>query len=277
MNKVSLGKIIFGNPRQLVLIGGPCVIESEQGAFKLARAIQKITARLNLPYVFKASYDKANRSSIRSYRGPGMREGLRILARIKKDLGVPVLTDIHTPEQAEPVAEVADILQIPAFLCRQTDLLVAAAKTGKIVNVKKGQFLSPWEVKNIVHKLEECGTKKILLTDRGSSFGYNNLVSDFRGIPVMRSLNYPVVFDATHSVQIPGGRGNSAGGAPQFIPTLSRCAVVAGADAVFMEVHENPSRALSDGANALALKKLGPILKQLVALKKIVAAGGMVS
>ena len=159
MNKVSLGKIIFGNPRQLVLIGGPCVIESEQGAFKLARAIQKITARLNLPYVFKASYDKANRSSIRSYRGPGMREGLRILARIKKDLGVPVLTDIHTPEQAEPVAEVADILQIPAFLCRQTDLLVAAAKTGKIVNVKKGQFLSPWEVKNIVHKLEDAAQK----------------------------------------------------------------------------------------------------------------------
>lgn len=277
MNKVSLGKIVFGNPRQLVLISGPCVIESEQGAFKLARAIQKITAQFKLPYVFKASYDKANRSSIRSYRGPGMQEGLKILARIKKDLGVPVLTDIHTPEQAEPAAEVADILQIPAFLCRQTDLLVAAARTGKIVNVKKGQFLSPWEVKNIVHKLEECGTKKILLTDRGSSFGYNNLVSDFRGIPVMRSFNYPVVFDATHSVQIPGGQGNSAGGAPQFIPTLSRCAVVAGADAVFMEVHENPSQALSDGANALALKKLGSILQQLVVLKKVVAAGGMMS
>jgi 2-dehydro-3-deoxyphosphooctonate aldolase (KDO 8-P synthase) len=277
MNKVSLGKIVFGNPQQLVLISGPCVIESAQGAFKLARAIQKMTAQLNLPYVFKASYDKANRSSIRSYRGPGMQEGLKILARIKKDLGVPVLTDIHTPEQAEPAAEVADILQIPAFLCRQTDLLVAAARTGKIVNVKKGQFLSPWEVKNIVHKLEECGTKKILLTDRGSSFGYNNLVSDFRGIPVMRSFNYPVVFDATHSVQIPGGQGNSAGGAPQFIPTLSRCAVVSGADAVFMEVHENPSQALSDGANALALKKLGPILQQLVALKKVVAAGGMIS
>jgi len=277
MNKVSLGKIVFGNPRQRVLISGPCVIESEQGAFKLARAIQKITAQFKLPYVFKASYDKANRSSIRSYRGPGMQEGLKILARIKKDLGVPVLTDIHTPEQAEPAAEVADILQIPAFLCRQTDLLVAAARTGKIVNVKKGQFLSPWEVKNIVHKLEECGTKKILLTDRGSSFGYNNLVSDFRGIPVMRSFNYPVVFDATHSVQIPGGQGNSAGGAPQFIPTLSRCAVVAGADAVFMEVHENPSQALSDGANALALKKLGSILQQLVVLKKVVAAGGMMS
>ncbi|OQA57825.1 MAG: 2-dehydro-3-deoxyphosphooctonate aldolase [Candidatus Omnitrophica bacterium ADurb.Bin277] len=274
MNKVSLGKVVFGDPKRFVLIGGPCVIEDEAGTVKLAAAIRKIAVGLKIPYVFKASFDKANRSSIRSFRGPGMEKGLRVLAGIKKTLELPILTDIHTPEQAAPAAEVADILQIPAFLCRQTDLLIAAARTGRIVNVKKGQFLSPWETKNIIQKLEECGTKKILITDRGSSFGYNNLVNDFRGIPVMRSFGYPVVFDATHSVQIPGGRGTSSGGAPQFIPTLSRCAIAAGADSIFMEIHKNPPMALSDGANAIALKDLKNLLRDLTALKAVVAKRG---
>ena len=224
---------------------------------------------MKIPYVFKASFDKANRSSIKSFRGPGIEKGLRILARVKKECGLSILTDIHTPEQVEPVAEVADILQIPAFLCRQTDLLCAAGKTGRIVNVKKGQFLSPWETKNIIHKLEEIGCRKILLTERGTSFGYNNLVNDFRAIPIMRGFGYPVVFDATHSVQIPGGLGTATGGMSEFIPMLARCAVVAGADAIFMEIHEDPSKALSDGPNALALHKLKPLLESLQTLKKI--------
>lgn len=270
MHKVCLGKIIFGDPQKLILIGGPCVIENEAGTLRLAEKISKVTSALKIPYVFKASFDKANRSSIESFRGPGLKKGLRVLARVKKECGIPVLTDIHSPEQAESAAEVVDILQIPAFLCRQTDLLCAAAQTGKIVNVKKGQFLSPWEAKNIVRKLEAMGCKKILLTERGSSFGYNNLVNDFRAIPIMRGFGYPVVFDATHSVQIPGGRGTASGGRAEFIPILSRCAVAAGADAVFMEIHENPAEALSDGPNALAFKDLKPLLTNLVALKKLV-------
>lgn len=274
MHKVVLGPVVFGDPRKFVLIGGPCVIEDERSTLKLAAAIQKITAGLKIPYVFKASFDKANRSSLRSFRGPGIERGLKILGRVKKECGLPVLTDIHTPEQAGLVAEVADILQIPAFLCRQTDLLLAASATGKIVNVKKGQFLSPWETKNIIHKLEESGTRKILLTERGTSFGYNNLVTDFRSIPIMRGFGYPVVFDATHSVQIPGGQGTASGGMSEFVPMLSRCAVVAGADSIFMEIHEDPDKALSDGPNALALKKLKPLLEKLVGLKKIMEAEG---
>lgn len=272
MHKVALGPIVFGNPRKLVLIGGPCVIEDEKSTLRLAERIAKIARALKTPYVFKASFDKANRSSIRSFRGPGLEKGLKILARVKKEFKVPILTDFHSAEQAGPAAEVADILQIPAFLCRQTDLLLAAAATGKIVNVKKGQFLSPWEAKNMIHKLEEAGCRKILLTERGTSFGYNNLVNDFRAIPIMRGLGYPVVYDATHSVQIPGGKGTASGGMSEFIPTLARCAVVAGADAVFMEIHEDPSKALSDGPNALALSQLEPLLKKLIALKKCVAA-----
>lgn len=272
VHKISLGKVVFGEPRSLVLIGGPCVIEDEKGTLQLAGKIAAVADGLKMSYVFKASFDKANRSSIRSFRGPGLEKGLKILAKIKKEIRVPVLTDIHTPDQAKRAAEVADILQIPAFLCRQTDLLAAAARTGRIVNVKKGQFLSPWDAQNIVDKLEEMGCKKILLTDRGTSFGYNNLVSDFRAIPVMRGFGYPVVFDATHSVQIPGGKGTASGGMSEFIPTLARCAVVAGADAIFMEIHENPAKALSDGPNALALKKLKPLLVNLLALKKIMNA-----
>ncbi len=268
MHKVVLGPIVFGDPRKLVLIGGPCVIEDEKSTLKLAEKISKVTRALKVPYVFKASFDKANRSSITSFRGPGLEKGLKILARVKKEFRLPILTDIHSEDQAEPVAQVADILQIPAFLCRQTDLLFAAAATGRIVNVKKGQFLSPWEAKNMVHKLEEVGCKKILLTERGTSFGYNNLVNDFRAIPIMRGFGYPVVYDATHSVQIPGGKGTASGGMSEFIPTLARCAVVAGADAIFMEIHEDPAKALSDGPNALALSQLEPLLKKLIALKK---------
>lgn len=271
MHKVKLGTVVFGDPRKLILIGGPCVIEDEKSVLMLAEKISKITRELKIPYVFKASFDKANRSSIRSFRGPGLAKGLKILARVKKEFKLSVVTDIHAPEQAEPAAEVADILQIPAFLCRQTDLLLAAAATGKIVNVKKGQFLSPWEAKNMIQKLEEVGCRKILLTERGTSFGYNNLVNDFRAIPIMRGFGYPVVYDATHSVQIPGGKGTASGGMSEFIPVLARCAVVAGADAVFMEIHENPSRALSDGPNALALSKLKGLLTQLIALKKCAA------
>ncbi len=267
MHKVALGSIVFGDPRRLVLISGPCVIEDEKSTLRLAEKISKVTRALKTPFVFKASFDKANRSSVRSFRGPGLEKGLKILARVKKEFKIPILTDFHTPEQAKPVAEVADILQIPAFLCRQTDLLFAAAATRKIVNVKKGQFLSPWEAKNIIYKLEEMGCKKILLTERGTSFGYNNLVNDFRAIPIMRGFGYPVIYDATHSVQIPGGKGTASGGMSEFIPTLARCAVVAGADAIFMEIHEDPSKALSDGPNALALSQLEPLLKKLIALK----------
>jgi 2-dehydro-3-deoxyphosphooctonate aldolase (KDO 8-P synthase) len=274
MHRVVLGPIVFGDPRKLVLIGGPCVIEDEKSTLRLAEKISRITRSLKIPYVFKASFDKANRSSIRSFRGPGIEKGLKILARVKKEFKLPILTDFHSAEQAEPVAKVADILQIPAFLCRQTDLLFAAAATGRIVNVKKGQFLSPWEAKNMIHKLEEAGCEKILLTERGTSFGYNNLVNDFRAIPIMRGFGYPVVYDATHSVQIPGGKGTASGGMSEFIPTLARCAVVAGADALFMEIHEEPAKALSDGPNALALSQLESLLKQLNALKKCTATEG---
>jgi 2-dehydro-3-deoxyphosphooctonate aldolase (KDO 8-P synthase) len=268
---VRLNGIAFGDPKTLALIGGPCVIESEEKALRHADKISKIARDLKVPYVFKASYDKANRSSGKSFRGPGLKKGLEILAKVKREFDLPVLSDVHSEQEVAPAAEVLDIIQIPAFLCRQTDLLLAAGKTGRIVNVKKGQFLSPWDAKNIVEKLEETGCKKILLTDRGTSFGYNNLVSDFRAIPVMRSFGYPVVFDATHSVQIPGGKGTASGGMAEFIPTLARCAVVAGADAVFMEIHENPAEALSDGPNALRLDKLRGLLEILIELKRVVS------
>ncbi len=268
---VQLDSIIFGDPKSFVLIGGPCVIESEEGALRHAEKISTVVRDMKIPYVFKASYDKANRSSSRSFRGPGLEKGLKILAKVKKEFGLPLLSDIHSEQEAKSASEVLDILQIPAFLCRQTDLLFAAAKTGRVINVKKGQFLSPWDVKNIVEKLEEAGCRKILLTERGVSFGYNNLVSDFRAIPIMRNFGYPVVFDATHSVQLPGGKGTASGGMSEFIPTLASCGIVAGADAIFMEIHENPSEALSDGPNALHLEKLRPLLDTLLQLKSVVA------
>jgi 2-dehydro-3-deoxyphosphooctonate aldolase (KDO 8-P synthase) len=254
--------------RDLFLIAGPCVIESREHVFFMATELKKIASAHNVPFVFKASFDKANRSSIRSFRGVGMKEGLRILGDIRESLQLAVLSDVHEASQCKPAAEVLDILQIPAFLSRQTDLLVAAAETGKIVNVKKGQFLAPWEMKNVVDKMREAGNDRVLLTERGATFGYNNLVVDFRSFPIMQSLGCPVVFDVTHSLQLPGGQGQSSGGQPQYIPHLARAGVAAGVDGVFMEVHDNPAKALSDGPNALNLSLLPDLLTQLVEIRK---------
>ena len=252
----------------LFLIAGPCVIESPDHAFFIASELKKITATHGIPFVFKASYDKANRTSINSFRGLGMKEGLQILSDIRRKLQVPVLSDVHEPSQCKAAGEVLDILQIPAFLSRQTDLLLAAAETGKIVNVKKGQFLAPWEMKNVVEKIREAGSDRVLLTERGASFGYNNLVVDFRSFPILQSLGCPVVFDVTHSLQLPGGQGQRSGGQPEYIPHLSRAGVAAGVDGLFMEVHENPAKALSDGPNALNLSVLPGLLEQLLEIRK---------
>lgn len=236
---------------KLTILAGPCAIESEEILFVVAEALKKITQKLGINYVFKSSFDKANRSSLNSFRGPGLEKGLEMLAKVKKEFDLPIVTDIHTPEQAAPAAEVADILQIPAFLCRQTDLLVAAAKTGKIVNIKKGQFLAPAQMKPLAQKVSDSGNCKILFTDRGTSFGYNNLVTDMRGIPIMQEMGYPVVFDATHSVQLPGGAGDCSSGERKFVSTLAKSAIAAGAKALFFEVHPEPDKALCDGANML--------------------------
>lgn len=252
----------------LFLIGGPCVIESREHAFFMASELKRITAAKGIPFVFKASYDKANRSSIKSFRGVGVKEGLQILGDIREKEQVPILSDVHDPAQCAPAGEVLDILQIPAFLCRQTDLIVAAAQTGKIVNVKKGQFLAPWEMKNVVEKMRQAGNERVLLTERGASFGYNNLVVDFRSFPIMQSFGCLVVFDVTHSLQLPGGQGDSSGGQPQYIPHLARAGVAAGVDGLFMEIHDNPSKALSDGPNALNLSALPDILEQLAEIRK---------
>ncbi|MDP3921591.1 MAG: 3-deoxy-8-phosphooctulonate synthase [Candidatus Omnitrophota bacterium] len=268
---VNVDSVVFGDPKSFVLIAGPCVIESEENAVRHAEKISEIARELKVPYVFKASYDKANRTSAKSFRGVGMDKGLKILTRIKKEFKLPILSDVHCREQIGPASEVLDIIQIPAFLCRQTDMLLEAGRSGCAVSVKKGQFLSPWDAKNIIEKLESSGCKKIMLAERGVSFGYQNLVNDFRAIPIMRSFGYPVIYDATHSVQLPGGQGTASGGTAEFIPTLARCGIVAGADAIFMEVHENPSEALSDGPNNLALSKLKGLLESLVRLKNAMA------
>lgn len=267
---VNIGKIKIGNNNPLVLIAGTCIIESENKTIKLAEEIKKIAEDQKFPFIFKASYDKANRSSVYSYRGPGLLNGLAILAKIKKKLDVPILTDVHLPEEVTPVAEIADILQIPAFLCRQTDLVLACGRTQKIVNVKKGQFLSPYEAKNIVEKLESCSTKKILLTERGSCFGYNNLVVDMRSLAIMKGFGYPVIFDATHSVQLPGKLRKSSGGETEFVPVLSRAAVAVGIAGIFLEVHPEPGKALSDAASQLPLKDLPVLLRQLKAIDSLV-------
>lgn len=253
MNIVKLRDFEIGGDK-LTIIAGPCAAESQEILDETAKGLKEITKKLGINFIFKASFDKANRSSIYSYRGPGLEKGLEMLQAVKDKFDIPIVTDIHTPDQAEPVSEVADILQIPAFLCRQTDLLVAAAKTGKIVNVKKGQFLAPEQMGNIVKKLEECKNNQILLTERGSSFGYNNLVVDYRGIPIMQSFGYPVVFDATHSVQLPGANGTSSGGDRRYVPVLAKAAVAAGVNALFFEVHPDPEKAKSDGPNMLYLK-----------------------
>jgi 2-dehydro-3-deoxyphosphooctonate aldolase (KDO 8-P synthase) len=249
-----------------VVIAGPCVLEHLDVALEVARGFVKAVEGLDIVPVFKSSFDKANRTSVDSFRGPGMKEGLKLLARVKEETGLPVVTDIHTPEQAAPVAEVADVLQIPAFLCRQTDLLVAAGNTGKIVNVKKGQFLAPWDMKPLVEKVRSTGNHRIWLTERGSSFGYNNLVVDFRSLAVMAELDTPVVFDATHSVQLPGGQGGCSGGERKYVPLLARAAAAAGCRALFMEVHPAPEHALCDGPNSLPLDQLAPLLRDLAAL-----------
>jgi 2-dehydro-3-deoxyphosphooctonate aldolase (KDO 8-P synthase) len=260
---VRIGKLAVGVGRPLFLIAGPCVIESERHALKMAERLATATRELGIPYVFKASYDKANRTSLDSYRGPGLKRGLEILARIKKEFGVPVLTDVHDVAQVGPAAVVCDVLQIPAFLSRQTDLLVAAGRSGAAVNIKKGQFLSPWDVRHAVEKVASTGNHRILVTERGTSFGYNNLVVDVRGLAVMKGFGYPVILDVTHALQLPGGQGTRSGGQPQFIETLARAGVAAGADGLFMEVHDHPARALSDGANALPLKRFDPLVKTL--------------
>src|SRR5271163_37967 len=262
----QIANIRFGLNAPLFLIAGPCVIESESHATAMAEKIGAIAAELNIPYIFKASYDKANRSSVSSFRGPQLEEGLRILAAIKKHTGLPILTDVHDVSQVGPVAEVCDILQIPAFLCRQTDLLAAAGRTGRAVNVKKGQFISPWEMSNAAEKIFSTGNEQIILTERGTSFGYQNLVVDMRSFPIMRKFGYPVVFDVTHSVQLPGGAGKSSGGQPEFIEPLACAGTAAGVDGLFLEVHDNPAQALSDGANVLPLEQLRPLLQKILRL-----------
>jgi len=252
---------------QLFLIAGPCVIESEAHALRMAEAIQRIASDLGVPYIFKASYDKANRTSVKSFRGPGLKEGVRILGEVAKATGLPVLTDVHEPGHCEPVAEAVDVLQIPAFLCRQTDLLVAAGKTGRAINIKKGQFVAPWDMANAVEKVRSTGNERVSLTERGASFGYNTLVVDYRSLPVMRAMA-PVVFDGTHSVQQPSAAGGVSGGQPEFIPLLARAAVAAGIDGLFLEVHDDPANAKSDGANALDLKLLKPLLEKLLAIHR---------
>jgi 2-dehydro-3-deoxyphosphooctonate aldolase (KDO 8-P synthase) len=258
----KVGGVTFGDGR-LTVIAGPCVIESEEHALMMARECLKRAGRAELDYVFKASFDKANRSSIRGFRGPGMEEGLAVLKKVKEETGAPVLTDVHELSQVERVAEVADILQIPAFLCRQTDLITAAVKTGRAVNVKKGQFLSPHDARNIIEKAQAAGGRKLLLTERGASFGYNNLVVDMRAFPIMREFGFPIVFDVTHSLQLPGGLGHATGGLSQYIEPLARAGVACGVDAVFMEVHDAPERAPSDGPNMLPLERLEALLLML--------------
>lgn len=270
MKSFDVGGAVFGDGR-LTIIAGPCVVESEDHAMFMAERIRDTCNRVGLDLVYKSSFDKANRSSIESFRGDGMEFGLSVLAKVKSELGVPVVTDIHEPWQAEEAAKVADIIQIPAFLCRQTDLLIAAAKTGKTVNVKKGQFLAPWDAKNIVDKVSAAGGEKIMLTERGVSFGYNNLVVDLRSFPVMREFGYPVVFDTTHSLQLPGGLGKATGGQAEYIEHFARAVVACGVDAVFMEVHNDPANAPSDGPNQLPLERFEPLLTKLKRIHELIA------
>ncbi len=264
--EIRIGNVKIGANRELVLIAGPCVIESEKSAIRHAKALKDITRRLGMPFIYKSSYDKANRTSIDSFRGPGMKKGLKVLQKIKEELGLAILSDIHCKEEVKEASKVLDVIQIPAFLSRQTDLILAAANTGKAVNIKKGQFLAPWDMRHIIKKIESSGNKKIILTERGVSFGYNNLVSDFRSVLIMKEFGYPVVYDATHSVQMPGGLGDKSGGERRFIPYLSMAAVACGVNGIFVEVHEDPDKALSDGPNMMRMSELE---KMLIKLKRI--------
>jgi len=270
VKEIVVGNVKIGGKRPLVLIAGPCVIEDEKTTLRCAERLMTITNGLSIPLIFKASFDKANRTSGSSYRGPGLKEGLRILSKVREELGVPVLSDIHSIEQVKPAAQVLDVIQIPAFLCRQTDLVVAVAESGRVVNIKKGQFLAPWDMENVVDKTLSTGNDRIVLTERGVSFGYNNLVSDMRSLPIMRAMGYPVVFDATHSVQLPGGLGGSSGGQREFVEYLARAAVATGVDGIFLEVHEDPDQALCDGPNSMRLSELPGMLKKLKAIDAII-------
>jgi len=268
--EISVGNIKFGGNNPIVLIAGPCVIESEKSALRHARMLKDIAKRSGVPFIYKSSYDKANRTSVDSYRGPGLKKGLAILKKVKDEINVPILSDVHCKEEVSAAAKVLDIIQIPAFLSRQTDLIIAAAKTGKVINIKKGQFMAPWDMRNVIKKVESAGNKRIILTERGASFGYNNLVSDFRSIIIMKDFGYPIVYDATHSVQMPGGMGDKSGGEAKFIPYLSMAAITCGADAIFFEVHEEPSQALSDGPNMVKLGALEDLIGKLKKIEKVI-------
>jgi 2-dehydro-3-deoxyphosphooctonate aldolase (KDO 8-P synthase) len=272
MNRqVQVGNVRIGSEMPLVLISGPCVIENEKTAMETADFLKKLAEKLDIPFIFKSSYDKANRTSINSFRGPGMKEGLRILAKIKEKFGIPILSDVHRFSEIEAAEQVLDVIQIPAFLCRQTDFILEVARTGKPVNIKKGQFLAPWDIFQVVEKVLSTGCNRLLITERGTMFGYNNLVVDFRGIQIMQQTGWPVIFDATHSVQIPGGKGSSSGGLREYAPVLAKAAVAAGADAVFMEVHEDPDKALCDGPNSLRLDMLQDLLIDLKKIREAVS------
>ena len=270
MKEITVGKVKVGAGNPFVLIAGPCVIESEASALRHAKALKALTLRLGIPFIYKSSFDKANRTSVDSFRGPGLKKGLVVLKKVKETLGLPILTDVHCRADIKEASKIVDVIQIPAFLSRQTDLIVAAAESGKVVNIKKGQFLAPWDMNNVVKKIESTGNKNIILTERGVSFGYNNLVSDFRSILIMKEFGYPVIYDATHSVQMPGGLGNKSGGERRFIPYLSLAAIACGADGIFIEVHEDPDNALSDGPNMVKLKDLEEILIKLKKVEKAV-------
>lgn len=270
---IQIKDIKIGQAEAPVMIAGPCVIENYELTYRIANYLKQLTQRLGLPLIFKASFDKANRTSIKAYRGPGLDEGLQILAQIKAELDIPILSDVHDINQIDTAAQVLDILQIPAFLCRQTDFILEVARSGKVVNIKKGQFLAPWDVANIVEKIESTANQQIVITERGASFGYNNLVVDFRGIQIMQDTGCPIIFDATHSVQLPGGAGTSSGGQREYAPALARAAIAAGADGVFLEVHPDPDNALCDGPNSLYLDSLEPLFTQLLAIYKIVTTG----
>lgn len=272
VKEVTIGPVTIGGRRPLALIAGPCVIESAELCREVADYLYDLTTSLHIPFIFKSSYDKANRTSGRSFRGPGLDKGLEILGRLKEDFGMPVLSDVHSIAEVKPAAQVLDVLQIPAFLCRQTDLIHAAAKSGKAVNVKKGQFLAPWDMRYIIEKIESCGNNSLLLTERGTCFGYNNLVVDMRSLVIMRQLGYPVIFDVTHSLQLPGALAGSSGGQREFIPFFARAAVALGVDGLFMEVHPHPEKALCDGPNSLPLRELPSLLKELIEIDHLVKA-----
>lgn len=272
--EVHVNSVTIGGKRPLVLMAGPCVIEDEEVTLRIAKGIKEITSRVGMGLIFKSSYDKANRSSIHSYRGPGLEEGLRILGRVKEELGLPVLSDVHRFEEIEKASALLDVIQIPAFLCRQTDLILEVARTGKPLNIKKGPFLAPWDMRNIIEKVTSTGNENLILTERGTTFGYNNLVSDMRSLVIMRTFGYPVVYDATHSVQLPGAGGDRSGGQRELVPQLARAATASGIDALFMEVHEDPSKALCDGANSLSLDEVEPLLVQVKEIDRIVKDAG---